>query len=74
MKETWNKIKLIFFFKFLGLNAIILKLVVGNSPFVSKIKTVYKTYMKTKKSLLKSVQLWLYNNQKCKIEMFLKHV
>ena len=34
----------------------ILKLVVGNILFVSKMKTVYQTYMKTKKGLLKSVQ------------------
>ena len=49
MWENLEQIQIKFFSIFLDLNAIILKLVVGNIPFVSKIKTVYQTYMKTKK-------------------------
>ena len=35
-------------------------------------RTACQTYMKTRKSLLKSVQQWLENNQKCKIKMSMK--
>ena len=37
-----------------------------------KMKTAYQTYMKTKKSLVKLVQKWFENNQKCKFKMSVK--
>ena len=64
MQETLKLSQIENFAHFLGLNAIISKLVVGNIPVVSKMKRAYQTYMKTKKSLLKSVQYWLHNGQK----------
>ena len=71
MKETLKQSQNKNFAIFLGLNAIISKLVVGNIPFVQNMKRAYQTYMKTKKSLVKSVQYWLYNHQKCKNKIFL---
>ena len=71
LQETLKQSQIKNFAHFLGLNAIISKLVVGNIPVIYIMKRAYQTYMKTKKKLLKSVQYWLHNNHKCKNKMSL---
>ena len=71
LQETLKQSQIKNFAQFLGLNAIISKLVVGNIPVAYIMKRACQTYMKTKKSLLKSVQYWLHNDHKCKNKMSL---
>ena len=71
LQETLKQSQIKNFANFLGLSAIISKLVVGNILVVSKMKRAHQTHMRTKKSLLKSVQYWLHNDQKCKNKMSL---